>query len=177
MKKSLVTFTVIAFGAMLLITNCAKKEETPTPTTIDANTTTPGTNTGFVNKWTIDDKTFTQISGSSPVWNGSGKNNGFMGSGSSDSTVAFQVWLYSQNPATGNYKIMSYLTKLGSADSTVASINVGLGSKAWWSKNNGGVVNVTNTNGVISVSVANIECTSSMLGTGDVVTVSGNLTK
>ncbi len=100
-----------------------------------------------------------------------------MGGGTNDSISSFQIWFYSQTPATGTYKIVSYLTKLGSADPMEVSVNTSYGSIAYRSQNDGGSVTVTNVNGVISATVNNLTLKTSFDGTtGDSTVLNGNLT-
>jgi hypothetical protein len=111
------------------------------------------------------------------VWNGSGTNNGLMGGGTNDSISSFQIWFYSQTPASGTYKIVSYVTKLLSTNPMDVSVNTSYGSNAYRSKDDGGSVTVTNVNGVISVTVNNISLKTGFDGTtGDSTVINRNLT-
>lgn len=175
MRRIFLTLAIIlatSFASLYLV-SCKKKTDTQPSPVVDNKDTTVTPNAD-ANKWIVAGKTYTGIAGS-PVWNGAGNNWGFMGNGSLDSTVAFQIWFYKNSPRSGVYPVEAYLSKkLG--DSTVVSVNVSLGSNAYYSKK-GGTVTVTNTNGVISATVKDVVCSKSMLGTGDTVSVSGNLTK
>ncbi len=205
MKQHLLTAAFVVLGTASLIISC-KEEETTKPSTTATTGTTASTATTSTtattsstattaststtsstsststtsgiaeNTWTLNGKTFVH-STSSAVWNGSGTNNGLMGSGTNDSLGAFQIWFYSQTPATGTYKIVSYLTKLGSTDPMEVSVNGAYGSIAYRSKNDGGSVTVTNVNGVVSATVSNLTLKTSFDGTsGDSAVINGNLT-
>lgn len=151
-----------ALGACKKSNNADESPKTnPIPVNVEAN------------KWTFKGTTYTHVINSA-VWNGSGTSNGLMGSGSNETIIAFQIWFYSRTPATGAYKIMSFTDKLLSSDQNVVSVNAAIGSVAYRSKTNGGTVNVTNTNGVISASVKDVELV--MDGAGEIEKITGNLT-
>lgn len=198
MKQPFLTAAFVVLGTALLFVSCKEETTTPTPTTTGAttsststtaststtsttattsSTSTTSTTSGVTeNTWTFNGKTFVN-SAPSAIWNGSGTNNGLMGGGTNDSLSSFQIWFYSQTPASGTYKIVSYLTKLGSTDPMEVSVNTSYGSTAYRSKNDGGSLTVTNLNGVISATVNNLTLKASFDGTtGDPITLNGNLT-
>jgi hypothetical protein len=176
MRKIFLKLTIlVATSGSLSLVSCKKKTDTPpSPVVENKDTTQTATPNADANKWTVGSQSFTGIAGS-PVWNGGGNSWGFMGNGSLDSLVAFQVWFHKTSPRSGVYPVEAYLTKKP-GDSTVVSVNVSLGNNAYYSKK-GGTVTVTNTNGVISATVKDVVCSKSLLGTGDTVVVAGNLTK